>query len=199
MATMHALSSAPALPHPERRSEPRQRTFFAVGKLVTIVGEHVCVVRNLSDGGIGIEVDLPLEPGALVAIETRGVPERPAQVSWVDGRMAGLRFTGEPGVAAPGCPRSPRFRVVRPVSLLVDGAVRDAQLLDVSLGGACVATAGEPVVGAPVVIGVDGWRELAGRLCWFRAGAWGVRFTRPLAVPELAGLLALAPAGGGAQ
>ena len=190
---MIALPLSPALTDllpSERRSAARQRTCFAVGKLIDRGAERVCIVRNLSDQGVGIELDAPPPAGARVRIEARSVAPTDATVIWSRDRLAGLRL--DVPIASPPLdqrPRSPRFAFPRPARLIVEDQLVDAALRDIALGGARIEHVVPARVGTLVVLLV-GSLSLSGRVCWKRGGATGIRFTRPLAAAELAALLA---------
>ncbi len=180
--------SLPDLP-PERRSHVRQRTCFAVGKLTEHGSERVCIVRNLSDQGVGIELDAPPAPGARVRIEARSLEPADATVIWSRDRLAGLRLD-VPVLAPPADqrPRSPRFTFARDARLIVEDQLIDAPLRDIALGGARIGRTLPARTGTLLVLLV-GELSLTGRLCWQDGGAAGIRFTRPLAARELAALL----------
>ena len=51
-------------------------------------GEHEVRVRNLSEGGLMVELDRAIEPGAAVTLEMRGLGEMTGVVAWrTHGRM----------------------------------------------------------------------------------------------------------------
>lgn len=174
---------------PERRSHARQRTCFAVGKLSEHGAERVCIVRNLSEQGVGIELDAPPPPGARVRIEARALEPADATVIWSRERLAGLRLDA-PMLAPPADqrPRSPRFAFARDAQLIVEDQLIDAPLRDIALGGARVGRT-LPVRTGTLLVLLVGSLSLTGRLCWQGGGAAGLRFTRPLAAGELAALL----------
>ncbi|KQT31312.1 hypothetical protein ASG29_15240 [Sphingomonas sp. Leaf412] len=174
----------------DRRSGPRARTHFAIGKLTVDGCEHVCIVRNQSAQGVGIEMDCPPAAGTRVGIEARSLLAADATVIWSHDGMAGLRLDA-PLVPPPADlrPRSPRFAVARSASLIVEDRVRDVPLRDISLGGVRLGGHVPSGMGTLVVL-LLGPYSLPGRICWHAAGMSGVRFTRPLAASELAAILA---------
>jgi hypothetical protein len=175
---------------PERRGEERQRTCFAIGRLVHAGREHVCLVRNMSESGVGIELDSPPPVGTDVTIETRALPPCRARVMWTDGRRAGLRLDGHHAqeAARDHRPRSPRFAFARELELIVEDRLCTVRSTDLSLGGIGLAAHVVAGVETPVVL-LLGQHTLLGRLCWHAGGASGVRFTRPLTGTELNELL----------
>lgn len=173
----------------DRRAGSRQRTCFAVGKLTVAGRDRVCLVRNLSEQGAGIELDRPPAPGARVTIETRALSPAAATVVWARDRMAGLRLDAPIVPPDPELrPRSPRFDWARDVRLIVENRIVAAPVRDISLGGVGLGIH-VPVGLETLVVVLAGPFSLPGRICWQAGGASGVRFTRPLAAAELAGML----------
>lgn len=190
MTALRHASFSPVIA-PDRRGEARQRTCFAIGRLVHDGREHVCLVRNMSEMGVGIELDRPPLPGTTVLIEARALPACRALVVWSEGRLAGLKLEHrrqEDGSTQPR-PRSPRFAFAREIEMIVDGRLTTVRSVDLSLGGMRLATHVPTRVETPVVL-LLGQHTLLGRLCWHAGGASGIRFTRPLAGSELAQFLA---------
>lgn len=189
---MHALKHDLFSPvtAPDRRGEGRQRTCFAIGKLVHAEREHVCLMRNMSENGVGIELDLPPPAGAEVTIEARSLPGCRATVMWTHGRLTGLQLDAHRPreERRDQRPRSPRFSFVREVEMIVEGRVRNVRSVDLSLGGIRLAAHVAAGMEAPVVL-LLAQHTLLGRLSWHTGGASGIRFTRPLAGTELHQLL----------
>ena len=185
-----ATAAAPVDVLHDRRSAPRARTHFAIGKLTVDGCERVCIVRNQSAQGVGIEMDRPPAAGARVAIEARSLLAADATVIWSRDGMAGLRLDA-PIVAPPADlrPRSPRFAFSRTARLIVEGRVGEVPVRDIALGGVRLGGHVPSGMGTLVVL-LLGSYSLPGRICWHAAGMSGVRFTRPLAASELAAILA---------
>ena len=109
----HLTRSEPGARVVDGRSAPRQQTMFVVGRIVMPGRERVCLVRNLSASGAGIEHGGDLPVGALVVIETRMMMPTRAIVRWSTASAAGLEFL-EPAqpVPAGGLVRDPA-RILR--------------------------------------------------------------------------------------
>lgn len=179
----------------ENRGGERMRSLFAIGKLVHDGKQHICRVRNISDGGVGVRLHHPPAAGARVTISLRGLPPTEAEVRWVEGENAGLSFRQAMSTMHIGddcglTPRSPRFELERPVKLRVLEQAFDASALDISLGGMKLMTASTIPVGALADVTLDGETDiLRGRLCWSSNVAAGMRFLAPLPLTRLAAIL----------
>lgn len=186
---MHAVRMPAEILSPERRVGARQRTLFAIGKL-TVGGRHrVCIVRNLSEQGVGIDLADPPAPGTRVTIEARSLVATQATVIWSRDGAAGLQLDVPAAAPTPGLrPRSPRFALVRPATLIVEGRLSDVPLRDIGLGGAQLGCHVPSRIETLVVL-LLGPYSLAGRICWQAAGMTGIRFARPMSPVDLSALL----------
>lgn len=70
----------------------RRRTVMLAGSIVYNRQRFPCRVRNLSAGGLKVQIDVPLAPGTPVHAELPRFGRFPAVVAWVEGRMMGLVF-----------------------------------------------------------------------------------------------------------
>jgi hypothetical protein len=193
-----AASASPALAG-GRHALP-QRTVFAIGKLTKGTRDHVCRVRNISDGGVGIQHDAGLEVGDEVTIEMRGLDPSPAIVRWVEELRAGLAFltpvsveavSEDVGRADGRILRSPRFAVAQDALLEVEDRQIAARVVDLALGGMRIEAPCDDLAGKPAtIIMTRAERTLKGRICWTSGTAAGIRFAVPLASQDLAALVA---------
>lgn len=181
-------------PVEEQRAAPRERTLYALGRLIVAGRQHVCTVRNLGPGGAAVELDLPPAVGTAVTVETRGLTACAASVRWVRDRAVGLAFDEALGDAAlrtvAETPRSPRFDYDGPVELIVDARLTECRALDLGLGG--IRVAGEPPapVGSAIEVVIDAELVVRGRLCWDSGTAFAIEFAAPLSVRQLSGAIA---------
>jgi hypothetical protein len=73
------------------RTTPR-RTVLLAGSIVHNRQRFPCRVRNVSAGGLKVQIDVPLAPGTPVHAELPRFGRFPAVVAWVEGGMMGLVF-----------------------------------------------------------------------------------------------------------
>lgn len=182
----------PPLAHGDRRRGPRAATVFTIGKISVGELELHCMVRDLSAGGMRIQMHSPPPPGSRVVIEMRGLAPTHARVRWVSGRDAGLSFDQECDVANVfearlsrhgHVARSPRFAIMREGRFVTDTSAVDVMVWDISAGGVKLLIE-EPLtidMRGTVAIGFElSGGPLHGRICWMRQDACGVQFDRPL-------------------
>jgi hypothetical protein len=184
----------------ERRRDARAATVFTIGKISFDGRSLPCMVRDLSEGGMRIQLPAPPPPGARVLIEMRGLDPRLARIRWAVGHEAGLSFDLRccPAdiFAARACrsgriARQPRFPMHRNVPLLIDDMSIAATIENISVGGARL-TLPEPLEdGRQAVLGLMlGDRHgVAGTICWSRDDSCGFRFVQPISSVALAVML----------
>ena len=188
-------------PYPigDARAVPRQQTMFVVGRIVTADRECICLVRNISTAGAGIDHCGPLPIDSEVDIETRTMLPTRAIVRWSNDTAAGLEFLepprvlwgAEPTTPRPACTlRSPRFALDSDADLLIGDTCLHARTCDIALGG--VKLTGLDAA-PPTLMARVGLRELGrimpGRIRWARASSIGFQFVTPLSSQDLAALL----------
>lgn len=149
---------------------------------------------------------VPPVAGDRMTIAVRGLDMVEATVRWVRDRKAGLEFTMpqpvervfQPVDGAGLIARAPRFALVRPALLRFGEQPLAARTIDVSAGGAKIATPWPMRVGdTGQLLLPDTGSSLFGRICWVRpsdaAGEAGVRcgfrFVTPLSLDALAHIL----------
>ncbi len=72
--------------------EGRRRTVLLAGAIVYNRQQFPCRVRNISAGGLQVQIDVPLAPGTPVHAELPRFGRFPAVVAWNEGRMMGVVF-----------------------------------------------------------------------------------------------------------
>jgi hypothetical protein len=178
----------------DRRSHERFVTVFRLAKLVG-EREEFCLVRNLSSGGLKVQVFSPKAVGGRVSIDLGDEQPLPARIAWVDEENIGLSFDDQIDVAralskAPPAGRS-RARPIR-LSLGLDALVKvgksqePCRVLDISQGGAKLAMASTPNPGDHVTLEIEGLGRLNSVVRWIRQGNVGVAFPGQIHYRELA-------------
>lgn len=188
-------------PNPvERRRDWRAATVFTIGKISFAGRSLPCMVRDLSEGGMRIQLPFPPPPGMRVLIEMRGLDPRLARICWTSGHEAGLMFdlrcspadifaarSNESGRIA----RQPRFAFRRETMLLVDDAPVAVRIENISVGGVRLTLFTPLERGKPGVLDlILGDRQsVAGEICWTRDDSCGFRFLQPVSSVTLATML----------
>lgn len=190
-----------------RRPGKRHRAVLLIGRATYAGTEVACLIHDISAGGMMARFAVPPVVGDRMTIAMRGLDMVEATVRWVRDRKAGLEFAmpqpvervfqpvDEAGLIA----RAPRFALVRPALLRFGDKRLAARTIDVSAGGAKIATPWPMRVGdTGQLLLPDTGSSLYGRMCWVRpsdaAGEAGVRcgfrFVTPLSLEALAHILA---------
>ena len=189
--TLYSLSDA--VPPPEdRRSGERHLTLFRVGSIVIGDRRELCLIKNISAGGMLIRAYSALEPGVAVAVELKRGESVAGKVSWVRDGSAGVTFD-QPvdvvGLLAGSMdgprPRMPRVEVRCIASVRQDGNVYGMRTRDVSQGGVKLESNRELAIAGDVVVTLPGLSPLPGVVRWRENGCYGITFNRLLALPDL--------------
>jgi hypothetical protein len=191
-----SISLSPVAPRPpERRSAQRHLTILRVGAL-TIDGEReLCLVRNISAGGVMAHVYRTISVGTRVTIEIKNDEALPGRVIWASDANIGIEFDRKidvPGLLATSKilgdgrrARRPRVEVDRGAKIRCGGEVHRVQLRDISQGGIKIATDQPLTAEADVVVTLDGFRPLAGIVRWQHQGQCGISFIQMIPIGEL--------------
>ncbi|MDD3800385.1 MAG: PilZ domain-containing protein [Novosphingobium sp.] len=177
---------------PERRSGARHCALMRTAKLLSLSGEYLCIVHDVSASGTKLRLFhefpadthmfLELSNGAQYAVERR----------WADGGYAGFQFAAEVDVDEfirepnPHGRRPIRLRFNRPATVRAGGDAGHAMLVDLSHEGACIETGRQFAVGQLVRLDIEGIPSRLGHVCWRRDFAHGVVFQDAFTLRDLA-------------
>lgn len=182
--------AAPA--RPERRDGKRHLTLLRVGAITVEGRRELCLIKNISSGGMSIRPYCALATGTRVVIELKTGMSVPGLVAWVDGATAGVEFDQPVDVldvlAATEDrprPRMPRIAVDCFATVRDGAAVHRLRVCDISQGG--LKLAGEPRIDAASDLSVTlpGMSPQPASLRWSSQGHVGITFNRLLALAEL--------------
>ena len=183
--TLYSLSAdAPACP--DRRHGERYVSLLRVGALTIDDRRELCLIRNVSAGGMMIRPYSPIAAGTRVSIELKQGDPVSGVAQWTDSGLVGVSFdtpidvlallnapTGRPR------PRMPRIELSCTASLRSNGAVFRARVANISQGGICVD------LGDDVVVTLSGLHAAAGVVKWKDGAFHGIGFNRVYPVDEL--------------
>ena len=79
-------------PPPERRGSERHIKILRVGTLVVDGRRELCLIRNISAGGVMAHVYSSFDPGQRVTVELKASQPVTGRVVWVRGGNAGIQF-----------------------------------------------------------------------------------------------------------
>ncbi|HEX7931266.1 MAG TPA: PilZ domain-containing protein, partial [Sphingomicrobium sp.] len=89
--TLYSLSDR--VPDPaERRDGERYLTLFRVGSVTIGDRRELCLIKNISAGGMMVRPYCTLEAGTRVSVELKRGEQIPGYVSWVRDDSAGVEF-----------------------------------------------------------------------------------------------------------
>jgi len=189
--TLYSLSGS--APHPvDRRDGERHLTLFRVGTVTIGDRRELCLIKNVSEGGMLIRAYCALQPGARISVELKRGEQIPGSVNWVRDSSVGITFDERIDVVellassmdGPR-PRMPRVEVSCFVSVRVGADVYGVQAHDISQGGIKIETDRELDLGSDVVVTLPGMEPHAGLLRWREGKFYGITFNRLLALSEV--------------
>jgi len=173
---------------PDRRSSERDIKILRVGTIVVDGRRELCMIRNISAGGVMAHVYSQLTPGQAVSIELKTSQPVSGRVVWTRGGNAGIQFDTSVDVAellaAPQGvdngwrPRTPRVEIDRMATLRVGARTCWVHARDISQSGVKIEAEADdaPAADEEVVITLEGFRPLAGVVRWSADGFCGISF-----------------------
>jgi hypothetical protein len=188
--TLYSLSpTAPA--RPDRRSEERYLSLLRVGAMTVGGTRELCLIRNISGGGMMIRAYSPIAVGSRLSIELKQGDPVSGIVQWIENGLTGVTFDSPIDVLAllaSGTgprPRLPRIEVDCTAWVRQDGDVLRTRAVNISQGGIRVETAARLSAGADVVVTLPGLTPAPGVVKWSDGRAFGIGFNRALVLSEL--------------
>lgn len=189
--TLYSLApSAP--PRPERRTSERFLSLLRVGAMVVDGRRQLCLIRNISAGGMMIRAYSPIAVGTPLSIELKQGDPVSGVVQWVEEGLTGVTFDHAIDVlsllAPPGNgprPRLPRIEIECTAWVRQEAEVIRTNAVNISQGGIRVETGAPLTVGGDVVVTLPGLTPAAGVVRWRDGEAYGVAFNRALVLSEL--------------
>ena len=177
------------------RAAPRCVVVLRVGVLVRAGdSRQLCLVRNISPGGMMIRAFSAVEPDEPVTVELRADRPLRGRIVWTREGDAGIRFdrtvdVGDclaPPPLAPGWrARAPRIDVDRLAMIRAGSDISFASARNISQGGVRLACERLIERGTQIVLTLEGFRPVEGVVRWNRDGLCGISFNQALAAAEL--------------
>lgn len=193
--TIYSLSTdAPALP--DRRSGERYLSLLRVGALVVDGRRELCLVRNVSAGGMLIRPYSPIAAGTSVSVELKHGETVAGVAKWIENGLVGVAFDEPIDVVALLAPqesgpqpRMPRIELSCTAWVREDADIYRTRTINISQGGMCVEGDPRLQADAKVIVSLAGLEPIAGWVKWKDGDRYGIGFNRILAVNELMGFL----------
>ena len=196
--TLYSLSDLAPRPD-DRREGDRHMTLYRVGSITIGGRRELCLIKNISAGGMMIRAYCPIPEAMALSVELKSGQPVTGRVSWVKEHNVGVAFDRpvdvieilSTSVEGPR-PRMPRVEVDC-VATVRDGAnIYRLPVCDISQGG--IRAKGDPVIehGCDLSVSLPGLEPQRAALRWRQDGHIGISFNRLIPLGELVGWLRLA-------
>ena len=198
--TLYSLSDEPPTPSADadRREGERHMTLYRVGSILVENRRELCLIKNISAGGMMVKLYCAVAIGTKVVVELKsGQPIR-GKVGWVRDQNAGVAFD-EPidvidvlsnSMEGPR-PRMPRIETNCQATIREGANVYRVQACDISQGGIKIQAEASLPIGADIVVTLPGLEAQAGIACWCSNGHAGIAFNRLLPLGDLVAWLSV--------
>ena len=185
--------AAQASSEEDRRAAGRVTLLIRPGKLVADGREYLCIVRDVSEGGVKVRLFQPLPEHREIAIEFDHGERQRLQLVWKAGDQAGFFFIDEVDVDVliaahngPHARRPPRLHVAVDAVLMTSGLRTPIVLRDISQRGASIECSGWLMIDELVRIESSVLPTLHAKVRWRRPPHYGVVFEQTFRLDELA-------------
>lgn len=189
--TVYSLA-ATAPTQPDRRGGDRYLSLLRVGAIEVADRRELCLIRNISAGGMMIRAYSRIAVGTRLTVELKQGDPVSGIVKWTEDGLTGVTFDAPIDVllllAPPGDgarPRLPRIEVDCTAWVRQDGDVIRTRVINISQGGIRVETRASLTVSADVVVTLPGLTPAAGVVKWSDGETYGLAFNRALVLSEL--------------
>ena len=182
---------------PERRASARTVSVLRTALLRTSHGEELCLVRNISIGGLMAHIFSDLDVADPITVEFRSEHSVRGQVVWRQDNLAGIQFShpielseilSNPfeGAAKPRAPRAPRAEVNVPVRIKSAGSWHAAVLRNISQGGARLQLGKRQDLDEAILLSAPGLAAIPGSVRWCTADTAGIAFDQLVPFADIA-------------
>jgi len=171
-------------------------TTMRVGVMLTDAGSELCVVRNISCGGLRARVYSDIKVGTRAGIELKSGQTVSGVVIWLDDQHVGLQFDQPVDVeqvlssatsAAEGHrARFPRVEVRRFATVRSGARIVRGETVDISQGGIKLVIT-ETLELGHVVVSLTGLDPLPGVIRWSNSHHTGIEFNDLIPLDRLVG------------
>jgi hypothetical protein len=193
--TVYSLSEDAPAP-PDRRNGERYLSLLRVGAMLVDGRRELCLVRNVSAGGMLIRPYSPVAAGTAVTIELKHGETVSGVTRWIEDGLVGIAFdapidvfelltSSEDGPQ----PRMPRIELNCTAWIREDADIYRTRTINISQGGMSVAGDSRLNVDADVIVSMAGLGPIAGLVKWKEEDRYGIGFNRVLAVTDLMAFL----------
>jgi hypothetical protein len=176
----------------QRRASERHVSLLRVGALMIGGRRELCLIRNVSAGGMLVRAYSNVAVGERLSIELKHGEAVSGTACWTKDDCIGISFDESIDVidliSSPDTgprPRMPRIEVGCAAWVREDGTVHRAKAVDISQGGIKLASAASLTPGSKVTVALNGLPPIAGLVRWKDENHCGISFNRVLALSQL--------------
>jgi len=171
-------------------------TLFRVGSLTIEGRRELCLIKNISAGGMKVRAYSAIKEGYALTVELKCGQEIAGKAIWVDGSNVGIAFDSPVDVidllsasmSGPK-PRMPRIETKAFASVREGANVYRLRGCDISQGGIKLQSTTPLPIHSEVVVSLAGLDPQAGTVRWSEDGHVGVTFNRLIPLGQLVGWL----------
>ena len=193
--TLYSLARTPPTAPEHMAGEPNM-SLLRVGSLHVGGRRELCLIRNISAGGMVIRAYSGIEVGARLSVELKQGERVDGTALWARDALIGVGFDLPVDVlslltANDGSPRPrmPRLEVTCTALVRNGATIHRTRALNISQGGLRVTADEGLSKGAQVTVTLPGLPPEAGVVRWNDSQSCGITFNRVLALPQLVGWL----------
>ena len=189
--TLYSLADAAPRPA-DRRDGERLLTLYRVGSITVGEQRELCLIKNISAGGMMIRAYCEIACDTRVSVELKSGHPIEGAVSWVRDSSVGITFDSPVDVIellsasmeGPR-PRMPRIEVDCFATVRDGAAVHRVHVCDISQGGLKAESSAILASGTDVIVSLQGLEPYPGVVRWCEGGFNGITFNRLLPLPML--------------
>lgn len=180
----------------ERRRSVRHATVFQIARLTAGDRQELCILRNVSPGGLKAEVYIEVAQGERVAIELKTGHRLSGRVVWTREQFIGVQFDAPVPMMSMlahcsvdervGRIRPPRIDIDLAGTLKVEHEHHPVHITNVSQAGLKLSIEANLRTESRCEVRLDelGWKR--GTVRWCHAGEAGIMLVQPMLYPEFA-------------
>ena len=190
--TRYSLSDAPPQASEDRRDGERLMTLYRVGSLSIDQRRELCLIKNISAGGMMVRAYCVIKQGTRLTVEFKCGQPLAGVVSWSRDVHIGITFD-EPidvldllAIPSDGPrPRMPRIDIEAFATLREGASTYRMRVCDVSQGGLKIRCETRLAPGSDVVVTIAGIDPQPAVVRWVDEDLMGVTFNRMIPLPTL--------------
>jgi hypothetical protein len=189
--TLYSLGSETPEPE-ERRSGERHLSLLRVGALMIGDRRELCLIRNISAGGMLIRAYSKIAAGTRLSIELKRGEAVSGVARWTKDECVGVSFDSPIDVLAiisnsdeGQRPRMPRIEIFCTAWVREDATVHRMKATNISQGGVRIDGNAILPIGADAIVTLNGLPPQPGVIRWREEASYGITFNRVIPLSDL--------------